>query len=224
MNNIHDLVNVTTFIQWCDYLGTFAFAVSGIRLAAGKGFDWFGAYVVGLVTAVGGGTIRDILITSQPFWLFQPSYLIITGLSLVVTILLSKYLVRMNHTLFFFDSIGLGLFTVVGIAKTFDAGLSWWIAITMGIITGSFGGMIRDILIQEIPLIFRKDFYAVACACGGILYVSLLYMKILPLFWIQAIVVAFVVILRFLAVIYHLHIPNFTVEKHEKKKHINNSY
>lgn len=213
MTNIENLVNVTAFIQWCDYLGTFAFAVSGIRLAAGKGFDWFGAYVVGLVTAVGGGTIRDILLMSKPFWLFQPSYIIITGLSLVVTILLRKYLIRMNHTLFFFDAVGLGLFTVVGIAKSFDAGLAWWVAVTMGTITGSFGGMMRDVMIREIPLIFRQDFYAVACACGGFLYVFLLHFGLLPMFWIQAIVAAFVVVLRFLAVIYHIHIPNFKIEK-----------
>ena len=72
------LVDVNDFVNWCDYLGTLAFAISGIRLAAGKGLDWFGAYVVGFVTAVGGGTIRDILLDIKPFWLVQPSYLIIT--------------------------------------------------------------------------------------------------------------------------------------------------
>lgn len=213
MDGLNQVVNVTTFVQWCDYLGTFAFAISGIRLSAGKGFDWFGAYVVGLVTAIGGGTVRDLLIMSKPFWLFQPSYLIITAIALIVTILLRKYLVRMNHTLFFFDAVGIGLFTVVGVAKTFDAGFSWWLAVCMGTITGSFGGLIRDVLLQEIPLILRKDFYAMACLCGGLVYVGLLYMAVLPLAWVQILSAVTVVFFRFMAVIYHLHIPNFKVEE-----------
>lgn len=213
MVDIDQIVNVTTFVKWCDYLGTFAFAISGIRLAAGKGFDWFGAYVVGLVTAIGGGTIRDILIMSKPFWLFQSSYLTITAVALIATILLRRYLVKMNHTLFFFDAVGLGLFTIVGVAKTFDAGYSWWIAVVMGTITGSFGGLLRDVLIREVPLIFRQDFYAVACICGGVIYVTLLYLNIIPLAWIQLIAAIVVVLLRFMAIIYHIHIPNFKIEE-----------
>ena len=112
------LVDVNDFVNWCDYLGTLAFAVSGIRLAAGKGLDWFGAYVVGFVTAVGGGTIRDILLDIKPFWLVQPSYLIITALGLIFTIIFRRQVVRLNHSLFVFDAIGLGLFVVVGVAKS----------------------------------------------------------------------------------------------------------
>ena len=92
------LVDVNDFVNWCDYLGTLAFAVSGIRLAAGKGLDWFGAYVVGFVTAVGGGTIRDILLDIKPFWLVQPSYLIITALGLIFTIIFRRQVVRLNHS------------------------------------------------------------------------------------------------------------------------------
>lgn len=213
MHDLNQLVNVTNFIQWCDYLGTFAFAISGIRLAAGKGFDWFGAYVVGVVTAIGGGTIRDILLDVPLFWLVQPSYLIISAFALITTIVLRKYLIRINHTLFFFDAVGIGLFTVVGVAKTFDAGYSWWLAMTMGTITGSFGGMMRDVLIREIPLIFRQDFYALACLCGGLIYVTLMYLDLFPLPWIQFLAASSVVILRILAVIYHIHIPNFKAEE-----------
>ena len=97
------LVDVNDFVNWCDYLGTLAFAVSGIRLAAGKGLDWFGAYVVGFVTAVGGGTIRDILLDIKPFWLVQPSYLIITALGLIFTIIFRRQVVRLNHSLFVFE-------------------------------------------------------------------------------------------------------------------------
>ena len=122
------IVDVNSFVDWCDYLGTLAFAISGIRLAAAKGFDWFGAYVVGFVTAVGGGTIRDILLDLKPFWLIQPSYLIITGVALAFTIVFRRQVVRLNHSLFFFDAIGLGLFVVVGVAKSFATGYPWWLS------------------------------------------------------------------------------------------------
>ena len=141
-----------TLSIWCDYLGTLAFAISGIRLAAGKGLDWFGAYVVGFVTAVGGGTIRDILLDIKPFWLVQPSYLIITALGLIFTIIFRRQVVRLNHSLFVFDAIGLGLFVVVGVAKSYAAGFPWWVAVIMGTVTGSFGGLLRDVLINETPL------------------------------------------------------------------------
>ena len=143
------LVDVNDFVNWCDYLGTLAFAISGIRLAAGKGLDWFGAYVVGFVTAVGGGTIRDILLDIKPFWLVQPSYLIITALGLIFTIIFRRQVVRLNHSLFVFDAIGLGLFVVVGVAKSYAAGFPWWVAVIMGTVTGSFGGLLRDVLINE---------------------------------------------------------------------------
>lgn len=207
--DINQIANMNDFVAWCDYLGTFAFAISGIRLAASKGFDWFGAYVVGMVTAVGGGTLRDIMINVPPFWLLQPSYLIITGLALFFTIALRKQVVRANHSLFFFDSVGLGLFVVVGIAKTFEAGFPWWVGIVMGTITGSFGGLIRDILINEVPLIFRKDFYALACFFGGAIYVALMTWTGLSVPIIQFISAAAVLGLRILAVLFHFRIPTF---------------
>ena len=185
MMNFDHIVDVNSFVDWCDYLGTLAFAISGIRLAAAKGFDWFGAYVVGFVTAVGGGTIRDILLDIKPFWLIQPSYLIITGLALVFTIVFRRQVVRLNHSLFFFDAIGLGLFVVVGVAKSYAVGYPWWVAIIMGTITGSFGGLIRDILINDTPLIFRTDFYASACILGGTIYVLLGYYTRISIEWVQ---------------------------------------
>lgn len=213
--DLDSLTSITTFIDWCDYLGTFAFAISGIRLAAAKGFDWFGAYVVGLVTAVGGGTTRDIMLNQPPFWLIQPSYLIITGLALIFTISLRRQIVRINHTLFFFDSVGLGLFVVVGVAKTLDAGFSWWVALVMGTITGSFGGMIRDILINEVPLIFRKDFYALACLLGGIIYILLMEFTDMALPVIQFVCALGVVLLRLLSVLFHFSVPVFTPSEEE---------
>ena len=214
--NISHIVNVNDFVNWCDYLGTLAFAISGIRLAAGKGLDWFGAYVVGFVTAVGGGTIRDILLDIKPFWLNQPSYLIITGLGLLFTIIFRRQVVRLNHSLFFFDAIGLGLFVVVGVAKSYAAEFPWWVAIIMGTITGSFGGLLRDVLINETPLIFRTDFYASACVLGSVIYVLMGHYSSLPIEWVQFISAVSVLVFRVLAVVLHIQIPTFNPKINEK--------
>lgn len=215
------LVDVNDFVKWCDYLGTLAFAVSGIRLAAGKGLDWFGAYVVGFVTAVGGGTIRDILLDIKPFWLVQPSYLIITALGLIFTIIFRRQVVRLNHSLFVFDAIGLGLFVVVGVAKSYAAGFPWWVAVIMGTVTGSFGGLLRDVLINETPLIFRTDFYASACVLGSIIYVLMGRYSSLPIEWVQFISAISVFVFRVLAVVLHIQLPTFNpklTEKSEQEK------
>ena len=215
------LVDVNDFVNWCDYLGTLGFAISGIRLAAGKGLDWFGAYVVGFVTAVGGGTIRDILLDIKPFWLVQPSYLIITALGLIFTIIFRRQVVRLNHSLFVFDAIGLGLFVVVGVAKSYAAGFPWWVAVIMGTVTGSFGGLLRDVLINETPLIFRTDFYASACVLGSIIYVLMGRYSSLPIEWVQFISAISVFIFRVLAVVLHIQLPTFNpklTEKSEQEK------
>ncbi|MFV0470838.1 MAG: trimeric intracellular cation channel family protein [Paludibacteraceae bacterium] len=194
------------FIHIIDYLGTFAFAISGIRLASARRFDWFGAYVVGLVTAIGGGTTRDLLLNSTPFWMEQPSYLIITGIALIFVIVFGRYVIRLNDTFFIFDTIGLGLFVVVGITKAIDGGFPFWVAIVMGMVTGAVGGIIRDILINEVPLIFRKDIYALACVAGGIVYFFCINFGLMT--EITQIVSASVVIAtRTLSVKYHWSLP-----------------
>ena len=163
-------MTMPTFVQVLDFVGTFAFAISGIRLASAKRFDWFGAYVVGFVTAIGGGTIRDLLLDVTPGWMTDPIYLICTGLALLWVILFGKYLIHLHNTFFIFDSIGLALFTVVGVGKSLAVGYPFWVAIIMGSITGAAGGVIRDVFINEIPLIFRKEIYAMACVVGGTCY------------------------------------------------------
>ena len=163
------------FLTLIDYIGTFAFAISGIRLASAKRFDWFGAYVVGFVTAVGGGTIRDLLLDVTPFWMLQSSYLIVTALALGFVILFGRYVIRLNNTFFIFDAIGLGLFAVVGIEKSITYGYPMWVGLIMGTLTGAAGGVLRDTLINEVPLIFRKEIYALACVFGGLVYYLCLY-------------------------------------------------
>ena len=137
-----------TFVQILDFIGTFAFAISGIRLASAKRFDWFGAYVVGLATAIGGGTIRDVLLDVTPGWMTDPVYLICTGMALLWVIFFGKHLIHLHNTFFIFDSVGLALFTVVGVGKSIALGYPFWVAIIMGSITGAAGGVIRDVFIN----------------------------------------------------------------------------
>ena len=189
-----------------DFLGTFVFAISGIRLASGKNIDLFGAYIIGLVTAIGGGTTRDLLLDITPFWILDPRYLIITGIALLAIILFKEKLFRWGKTIFLFDAIGLGLFTIVGISKTLDAGLPFWVCIIMGTVTGSLGGVIRDVLINEVPLLFRKDIYAVASILGGIIYFACLKGGLLNPFS-EIIGVLSVIIFRIIAVKFHIKLP-----------------
>ena len=159
-----------TFFTFIEILGTLAFAISGIRLASAKRFDWFGAYVVGFTTAIGGGTGRDLMLSLTPFWMLDPTYLVVTAVALLSVIVFGRYVIRFNNTFFIFDAIGLGLFTVVGIEKTLSAGFPLWVGVIMGTITGAAGGVLRDILINEEPLIFRKEIYALACVFGGLVF------------------------------------------------------
>lgn len=195
----------TTFLFIIEVIGTVAFAISGIRLAAAKSFDWFGAYVVGLVTAIGGGTLRDILLDIPVFWMQTWWYLAVTGLSLALVILFQKILVH-TRVLFIFDTIGLALFVVIGIQKSLNVGYPMWVAVTMGIITGAFGGMLRDILLNNEPLLFKKDIYATACFIGGIIYwIALGAGLAMP--WPGILCAATVIITRILAVQLGLSLP-----------------
>ncbi len=200
------------FIFVIEVLGTIAFAISGIRLAAAKSFDWFGAYIVGLVTAIGGGTLRDLLLGIPVFWMLSWMYLAVTFLSLVTVIVFRKALVKGMRTLFIFDAIGLALFVVVGIEKSFVAGFPAWVAIAMGIITGSFGGVTRDILINEEPLFFRKDIYATACLAGGLVYWLMMLIPDASPLVPQICCAVTVVGLRVLAVHYNWSLPLLKVD------------
>ncbi|GBU07340.1 inner membrane protein [Bacteroidales bacterium] len=205
------------FVDIIEFAGTFAFAISGIRLAAAKQFDWFGALVIGLVTAVGGGTIRDLMLNVTPFWMMNISYLACTSLALLVVVVYRQILVRHNYTFFTFDTIGLALFTVVGVEKTLGAGFPYWVALTMGTITGSAGGMIRDTLINEIPLVFRKELYAIACLLGGLVY-WLSDLAKMPQEVSQISAAVTVIVVRLLAVKYHISLPKLNgVDKIEEE-------
>jgi uncharacterized membrane protein YeiH len=194
------------FTTLLDLLGTFAFAISGIRLASGKQIDWFGAYVVGLATAIGGGTVRDLLLDLPPFWILDGKYLLTTAAALLATLLFKDKIFKWGNTLFLFDAIGLGLFTVVGISKSLAMGLPFWVCIVMGTITGSVGGVIRDVLLNEVPLLLRKDIYALACVAGGLVYFVCVQLK-LPVNITELVAALVVIAVRVIAVKLHIHLP-----------------
>lgn len=195
-----------SFVQVLDFIGTLAFAISGIRLASAKHFDLFGAYVVGAITAVGGGTMRDLLLDLPPFWMTNPFYLVCSAIALLWVMAFRKYLVRQNNTWFLFDTIGLALFTVTGIEKTLSAGFPFWTAIIMGALTGAGGGVFRDVLINEVPLIFRKEIYALACVVGGLAYYVCGFMGMNNV-TTGLVCGFFVVVTRILAMKYKLQLP-----------------
>jgi uncharacterized membrane protein YeiH len=154
-----------------DLIGTFVFAISGVRLAAKKDMDLFGAAVIGFVTAVGGGTVRDVLLGSFPVgWVSNIYYPIVILLAVPVTYIFRKQLVYLTRTLFIFDTIGIGIFTILGLQKSLSLGINPVISILMGMVSAVVGGVIRDILCNEIPLIFRKEIYATACLTGAIVF------------------------------------------------------
>lgn len=196
----------TTFLFIIEMIGTVAAAISGIRLAATKNFDWFGAYTVGLVTAIGGGTLREVLLDIPVFWMQTWWYLGVTGLALIAVIVFRSMLVSRDRMLFIFDSLGLALFCVIGIQKTLAIDYPMWVAAVMGIITGAFGGVLRDILINEEPLVFRKDIYATACLAGTVVYWLILEAGGAP--WAQQLFCAITIIgLRVLTLRYNLSLP-----------------
>ncbi len=194
------------FITIIDLLGTFTFALSGIRMASRNHMDWFGAYIIGLVTAIGGGTTRDLLLGATPFWMEDERYVITTGVALVVALIFKQRLFKFGNTLFLFDAIGLGLYTVVGIVKSDQAGFPFWVCIFMGAITGSVGGVIRDIIINEIPLLFRKDLYAIACIIGGCVFFACKQFQLHENV-IELITASSIILIRIMAVRFHLQLP-----------------
>ena len=198
-------------IRIIELLGTFAFAISGIRHAAAKNFDWFGGYVCGIAVAIGGGTIRDVMLGATPFWMTNPFYMICTALALLFVIVFSKHMEGLRNTWFVFDTLGLALFTIAGIQKSLVFGQPFWVAIIMGCITGSAGGVIRDVLLNNEPVIFQREIYAMAAVLGGVTYWILAEIGT-P---IEVIVISsFLVtcLMRFLAVRYHLSLPTLKEE------------
>ncbi|MFD0860850.1 trimeric intracellular cation channel family protein [Sungkyunkwania multivorans] len=195
--------------QALDILGTIAFAISGVMTALNKRLDPFGIFIIAFVTAVGGGTLRDVLIGQTPVsWMEDLTVVYVISASVIFAVLLRKKLSYLSKSLFLFDTIGLGVFTLIGIEKGIASGLSPIISIALGAMTGTFGGVIRDILCNEIPVIFRKEVYAMACVAGGF---SFFLLKELPIAenLVYILTALIVITIRILAVIFHLQLPSF---------------
>lgn len=196
------------FFQVIDILGTFAFAISGVLVALNKKMDPFGVLIIAFVTAVGGGTLRDVMIGINPVsWMTNMTYVYVIFGATVFAILLRSKINYLRTSLFLFDTIGIGLYTVVGIEKGLVAGLHPIICIALGTMTACFGGVIRDILCNEIPVIFRKEVYATACILGGLTYFLLRkFMADTNLIFVIAIIV--VIVIRLVAVKFKISLPS----------------
>ena len=164
------------FVYFLDLFGVLVFAISGVLNAVEKKFDLVGSVVIGFVTALGGGTIRDLLIGETPVsWMKDLNYLYMLLPALLLCFFFRKYIMKLRRSFFLFDTIGIGVFTILGMQKTLETGLHPVIAILMGVVSAVFGGVTRDVLTNEVPLIFRKEIYATACFAGAAVFGVLHY-------------------------------------------------
>lgn len=191
-----------------DIIGTFAFAISGVLIAMKKEMDLFGIFIIAFVTAVGGGTLRDVLIGKTPVgWMNDLNYGYTIAAAVFISIIFRNKLNNLRTSLFLFDTIGLGVFTIIGVEIGISAKLHPIICIALGTMSASFGGVIRDILCNEIPVIFRKEVYATACILGGITFFVLQYFN-LKEDLIYIFTIAMVISIRLIAVKFHIKLPS----------------
>lgn len=194
-------------ITLLDYVGTFVFAISGTLMAAQKRFDIFGALTIGFATAIGGGTLRDMMLGITPVtWIQSLDYFYVITIAVMLTTIFKSIVLKLRSTLFLFDSIGIGVFTVIGIDKALMYDLAPPIAILIGMITAVAGGIIRDTLCNVVPLIFRKEIYATACIAGGVIYFALMLCN-LPQAITNIVTVSSIIAIRIVAVKYGISLP-----------------
>lgn len=163
-----------SWIYWFDVIGVIVFATSGVLTAIDNDFDVVGASVIGFVTALGGGTLRDMMMGQTPvFWMKDTSYIYLILAALCISYLFKKHIMTFKKSMFLFDTIGIGFYTILGVQKSIVVGLPFPVVLMMGVVSASFGGVIRDVLTNEIPLIFRREIYASACLAGGAVFLLL---------------------------------------------------
>lgn len=195
-----------TLLYALDLLGTAAFAASGALAGIRRGMDVFGVLVLGLVTATGGGTLRDLLLGSPPFILKDETYLYLSVLVSLLVFILHRRLDFLTHPLTFFDAVGLGTFVVIGTGKAIAFNLGFFGAVMMGVLTATAGGMIRDLLSAKVPMVLQKEVYASACLAGGAL-LYLLQLTVIPGYISALLSAATVIVLRLLAIRYNWALP-----------------
>lgn len=205
----------TGFLHIIDILGTFSFAVSGAFFAMEKKLDPFGVIIIAFVTAIGGGTLRDVMIGNLPVgWLRNETAAITIFIAAIGSMFFEARLRKFTTTLFLFDALGLGLFTIVGIEKAMELHFSMGVCIALGTITASFGGVIRDVLLNNVPLVFRKEIYAMASIIGGLVYFALKKIQ-LDEDAAKIVCILLIFLIRLVAVRYKLGLPAF----YERKLH-----
>ena len=196
-----------SLLYMLDLFGTFVFAITGAILGIRKNLDLFGVIVVGFVTAVGGGTLRDVILSGQPvFWLKDINYFLAIITGTILTFALGRRVSRMRDILKIADALGLGVFTVIGIQKGISTSLAPVFCIMMGITTAVAGGVVRDTLCQEIPMVLAREVYATACIAGGIIYYALHYAG-LPGSISGTIAALVIIIVRLVAIRMNLSLP-----------------
>jgi uncharacterized membrane protein YeiH len=204
-------VNTTDIIH---IIGTAAFAVSGYLVGVRKRLDLLGVLIVALLTAIGGGTIRDMILGATPvFWVRDTLYIWVV----IATALLGMWMVKLPRRMPWYvlpvaDAFGLALFTVIGAQKALNFGTSGLIAVLMGTMTGVAGGMIRDVLAREVPMVLQKEIYATACILGGILYTLSLEVGVDR---VSAMLISMLGVfgLRVAAIYWHLSLPTFSLQR-----------
>lgn len=205
--------NANEVLNIIDLIGTLVFAISGAMAASSKKLDLFGAAFIAFVTAVGGGTIRDLLLGTAPVgWMRDTTYIYLILCGVGITFLFKGWVRKLRRTLFLFDTIGIGVFTILGLSKALILEVPAVIAVMMGMFSAVLGGVIRDILINEIPLIFRKEIYAMACVAGGTLFVLL---KDSMLFeWNVVITISTIIAIRIIAIKFKIGLSGIDDSKH----------
>jgi uncharacterized membrane protein YeiH len=190
-----------------ELIGTFVFAISGALAVRDKEHDLFGAGFTGFITAIGGGTLRDVFLGSYPLvWIGDIFFLYAILAGVLAAFIFPKFLLKLRKTMFLFDTLGIGFFTVLGVEKALSLGVRPEVAAIMGMFTAVMGGVIRDTLVNEIPILFRKEIYASACLAGAILYLVLHYLGLERDY--NLLISTFVVIaIRMVAFRYKLSLP-----------------
>lgn len=192
-----------------EVLGTIAFAISGALSAMNRRLDLFGIFIIAFVTAIGGGTLRDALIGETPVtWMENIVYIYLIGSVTILSIIFRNKIDHLKKSLFLFDTIGLGVFTITGVETGIQNDLDPIISIALGAMTGTFGGVIRDILCNEIPVIFRKEIYATACIIGALAYI-IMYDLGVRTDVIYLVTSLTVILIRLIVVKYHISLPSF---------------
>ena len=193
--------------------GVLMFAISGALAASGKNMykDLFGLSFTGFATAIGGGTLRDIILDAHPIaWVADNNYLIAITLGIILTVIFKRQLVKIPKILLIFDTIGIAIYTIIGMEKALELHVAPLAAVLMGLFTAVMGGVIRDTLINEIPQIFRKEIYATACIAGALVYLALKYSN-LPMIWSAIISIITIIAVRLAAIKFKWSLPKVDI-------------